>query len=773
MSNSSRITHQPNFVGGPSPTHQPQIQSNSYLPSPSHAMGSGIGQSPQHQYNKSSQILPGLNNSGGVTKLTSQGNYYQPQIPPLPIQSNQGLPHSPNDTPPHSPYHRSPSYQNSNQFYNSYYQQQQQQKNKMSPLHQSNSSPFNSLSASTNALLAAGGGGSSGFNLQDLLEDDDPLKKKRKRTSPDQLKILEKIFQSHQHPNLSLRNQLAIDLQMTPRSVQIWFQNRRAKARNMEFKPNLSTGSIPPDFIYNVSALDRMSQGPPGGGVGSGQMGSAPNGSPLCQSPKLVPSIPHHHHPYFSPSMQSTASLSQNIGGSGSKFSLKTDKDAMSNGISIASIWNRILMNPRNSMELLNNYNPEDPNSIDVNGRDNKGLSLLFTASVLGYEFQVRRLIEYGANPNIRDNQGNTPLIAAALLGNSPILDNLLEHQADPNQINDDGVSPLYAACKSGHLSIVKSLLENHSEVGQKVISTGETCLHIASIKGYDKIVQLLLENDAKPNVYDNNNLTPLHHASIMGYFNIVKLLVSKGADKDPQDKEGHTPLHNAALLGQDLVVTYLLNNHAQVNTQDQDGYSALHYAVRESRLETVKILLKFQAQISLKTRSAQNVLHLSVQHASVMMGKLIFDQHFPLDSIDDMDVSGHTPLYLASKANKTHFVKYLISKGASVKLAIDLLLADNSEGHKEIINLLEHELLKEKEKEKEIEHQQQQHKEKEKEKESTPTPTSKNNSKISEIISSNQNNDDEDDYYTRTLYNNSTPNRILSNSFIYQNSLQ
>jgi hypothetical protein len=79
------------------------------------------------------------------------------------------------------------------------------------------------------------------------MDDGDPnfmhSKKKRKRTAPDQLKVLEDIFNGHQHPNLLLRNQLAVQLGMTPRSVQIWFQNRRAKARNMEFTTS-GVGSV-------------------------------------------------------------------------------------------------------------------------------------------------------------------------------------------------------------------------------------------------------------------------------------------------------------------------------------------------------------------------------------------------------------------------------------------------------------------------------------------------------------------------------------------------
>lgn len=85
-------------------------------------------------------------------------------------------------------------------------------------------------------------------------------KKKRKRTAPEQLKVLEDIFNAHQHPNLSLRNQLAHQLGMTPRSVQIWFQNRRAKARNMEF--NTSAGPTPSSLSIHSSPPSPPSTSP-------------------------------------------------------------------------------------------------------------------------------------------------------------------------------------------------------------------------------------------------------------------------------------------------------------------------------------------------------------------------------------------------------------------------------------------------------------------------------------------------------------------------------
>ncbi|CEP15030.1 hypothetical protein [Parasitella parasitica] len=60
--------------------------------------------------------------------------------------------------------------------------------------------------------------------------------KRRKRTSRAQFKVLEKIFIENPKPNSRTRRALADDLHMTPRSVQVWFQNRRAKQKQINVK---------------------------------------------------------------------------------------------------------------------------------------------------------------------------------------------------------------------------------------------------------------------------------------------------------------------------------------------------------------------------------------------------------------------------------------------------------------------------------------------------------------------------------------------------------
>ncbi|EJW04114.1 hypothetical protein EDEG_01594 [Edhazardia aedis USNM 41457] len=55
--------------------------------------------------------------------------------------------------------------------------------------------------------------------------------KHRRRTSKMQLRVLEKTFETNVRPDANLRKILGEQLGMTPRSVQVWFQNRRAKIK--------------------------------------------------------------------------------------------------------------------------------------------------------------------------------------------------------------------------------------------------------------------------------------------------------------------------------------------------------------------------------------------------------------------------------------------------------------------------------------------------------------------------------------------------------------
>ncbi|CAE6538971.1 unnamed protein product [Rhizoctonia solani] len=60
--------------------------------------------------------------------------------------------------------------------------------------------------------------------------------KHRRRTSRAQLSVLETEFDTDPKPNADKRRSLASQLNMTPRAIQVWFQNRRAKIKAIKNK---------------------------------------------------------------------------------------------------------------------------------------------------------------------------------------------------------------------------------------------------------------------------------------------------------------------------------------------------------------------------------------------------------------------------------------------------------------------------------------------------------------------------------------------------------
>ncbi|KAJ1817726.1 hypothetical protein LPJ56_003995 [Coemansia sp. RSA 2599] len=76
------------------------------------------------------------------------------------------------------------------------------------------------------------------------LQQTPAIKGKRKRASPQQLEVLNKVFASTSFPPTDMRNSLARELGMTPRTVQIWFQNKRQASRQRDGNHSRNTKSM-------------------------------------------------------------------------------------------------------------------------------------------------------------------------------------------------------------------------------------------------------------------------------------------------------------------------------------------------------------------------------------------------------------------------------------------------------------------------------------------------------------------------------------------------
>jgi hypothetical protein len=141
-------------------------------------------------------------------------------------------------------------------------------------------------------------------------------KKKRQRTSPDQLAILETIFQTDKMPSQQTRVQLADQLGMSSRRVQIWFQNKRAKVKRGSSKSEVpsplhdsrdslasSSGSsepsspIVPESVPSSSSVHLLL--------------SPSSPAPLVPSSPSLPHLTPKHHTQVSQIQFSLSSLAQ------------------------------------------------------------------------------------------------------------------------------------------------------------------------------------------------------------------------------------------------------------------------------------------------------------------------------------------------------------------------------------------------------------------------------------------------------------------------------
>ncbi|KAJ3580138.1 hypothetical protein NPX13_g418 [Xylaria arbuscula] len=104
---------------------------------------------------------------------------------------------------------------------------------------------------------------------------------KRQRATQDQLTTLELEFNKNPTPTATVRERIAEEINMTERSVQIWFQNRRAKIKLLA-KKSLESGedidSIP-ESMRAYLAMQAMESGKGLGGPYMGRTGLMPYGS--------------------------------------------------------------------------------------------------------------------------------------------------------------------------------------------------------------------------------------------------------------------------------------------------------------------------------------------------------------------------------------------------------------------------------------------------------------------------------------------------------------
>ena len=138
----------------------------------------------------------------------------------------------------------------------------------------------------------------------------------------------------------------------------------------------------------------------------------------------------------------------------------------------------------------------KDTTDIDINKQDAGGKTLLHYAVIDNKPDKIRFLLSKNAKTNIKDNYGNAPLHYAVLLGDRNVFLLLIKF-CTVNIRNNFLHTPMHLAALTGNeLAIIILIKSPKIKINARDLY-GRTPLFIASYRGHENIVKLLVNNNA------------------------------------------------------------------------------------------------------------------------------------------------------------------------------------------------------------------------------------------------------------------------------------
>ncbi|KAL8949575.1 MAG: hypothetical protein Q9222_004323 [Ikaeria aurantiellina] len=282
------------------------------------------------------------------------------------------------------------------------------------------------------------------------------------------------------------------------------------------------------------------------------------------------------------------------------------------------------------------------------------------------------------------------PLFFAASFGLPKTVQQLLEdeEETDMSSWAESEGDPIREAVTQGFDEVARILLEHYSVSDEAKLAQ---YLYIASSKGHDSAVRLLLDKGAAIDSIGGKQGTALQVAALEGHKEVVHLLLARKASTRVVNARFGTPLSAAAEKGHERTFQMLLNAGASINGKGGWYAYPLIAAIVGQDDVIIQILLNKGANVNL-----MGGRHVCALMAAAALGKINLVQKLIDDMgarVNDENDKGADALHSACCAGHLQVVKLLLDRGADVNAKggkhRNALNAASSEGFAEIVDVL------------------------------------------------------------------------------------
>jgi uncharacterized protein len=207
-----------------------------------------------------------------------------------------------------------------------------------------------------------------------------------------------------------------------------------------------------------------------------------------------------------------------------------------------------------------------------------------FEAIKNGKMEDVQRLLSL--NPNlIHEKENGLSAVLIAVYHQEPSIADLLADKA----VN----LTVFEAAATGKTEQVRSHLASDPQLVNAYAEDGFQPLGLASFFGHYETAEYLITAGAQVNSPSKNPLSaaPVQSAAAAGHNKIVMLLLNHGADPNIREQGGYTPLHAAAQNGDAQMIRALLLKGADASLKTEDGKLPMDFASEGGHKDAIALL--------------------------------------------------------------------------------------------------------------------------------------------------------------------------------------